>query len=102
MKSQTDALELSKTCAGGMTPRQSSTHDVQNDAAIDAMTVTGFLAKERRRVILRLDHDEPIVPPQPPAAGVPLDATADVGRQKRRCISHADFGFFEETQAADA
>src|SRR6185503_10037020 len=78
-----------------------SAHDVENDAAVDAVSVPRFLSEERRRIILGLHRDEAIVAAQTPAAGVPLHTPTDVRREKRGRVVDADLGAFEQAQAAE-
>ena len=63
------------------------THDIEDDSAIDAVTVAGLLSPERRRIILGLHRDEAVVATQTPAAAVPLHAATDVAGEERFGVS---------------
>src|SRR5689334_17272663 len=55
---------------------------VEDQPAIEAMTVAVFLPEERGRVSLPVHTEKAIVRAQAPAAGVPLQAAADVAGQE--------------------
>src|SRR6188768_2522745 len=78
------------------------THDIEDDSAIDTVTVAGLLSPERWRIILGLHRDKAVVTTQTPAAAVPLHAATDVASEEGFGISDAEAGALEEAQAAHA
>src|SRR5262245_4882451 len=79
-----------------------STHDIEDDSAVDAVAVPGLLSPERRRIVLGLHRDEAVVAAQTPAAAVPLHAATDVAGEERLGVSDTEAGALEETQATNA
>src|SRR5215510_1277406 len=79
-----------------------SATDVQRDGPVDAVAVPRLLSKERRRVVLRLHGDEPIVAAESPPAAVPLHAAADVAGEERLRVVDPELRLLEHRQSADA
>src|ERR1051325_12134085 len=80
---------------------ESTSADVQQHAAVDAVAVARLLAEERRRVVLRLDRREPVITTQSPAPRVPVHAAADVAREEGVRADDAERRLLEETQSTD-
>src|SRR5688572_30035373 len=66
------------------------------------MPVPRVRSPERRSVVLALDCDEAIVATESPAAGVPLQAAADIAGEECLGVVDAQAGALEERLAADA
>src|SRR6185436_3902410 len=81
-----------------------SATDLDEDGAVDAVSVARFLPEERRCVILRLHCEEPIVSANPPAVvrGKPLQSTPRVAGQKRRRVVDAECRAIGDRESADA
>src|ERR1041385_6802673 len=72
-----------RTIRLAMNVTSSTSLDVQQHAAVEAMAVAGLLSEERRPVILRLHRDVAIVTTHPPSMRVPAHAAADVAGEER-------------------
>ena len=77
-------------------------HEIEDDSGVDAVTVSRDLPKEFRGIVLRLHANEPVVSAKTPAARVPLEAAADVARQKRLRLVDPEAGGLEKREPADA
>src|SRR5439155_1908998 len=78
-----------------------SASEVQEQGAVDAVAEPVLAAEKFRRVVLGADADEAVVAAQPPAAGVPLHAGADVAGEGRCCIGDPETRLFEHAEPAD-
>src|SRR4029453_10811903 len=79
-----------------------STADVDEHRPVDPVAVSVLLAEEGRSIILGLHPDEPVVAPQAPASGVPLDSAADVAGEERFGAVDVEIGVLEHAETADA
>src|SRR5262245_9419830 len=82
----------------------SSPARVDQQSAVDAVAVPRLLSEESRRLVVRSNDVEPVVAAHAPARRVvePLDAAADVARQKCGLVADAERGFIEQRHPADA
>src|SRR6185503_4548278 len=85
-------------------PRRGATlpADVQQDTAVNPMTVPRLLSEKCRSFIPRLQRDKSVVTPQSPPSGVPAHAAADVAREERLRVVDAKRLLLEKTQPTDA
>src|SRR5262245_57935722 len=82
--------------------RSRSTRDVENDSAVHAMAIARVRSPERRRIVLALHGDEPVIAAKTPAPAVPLDAATDVPGEERVRVVDAEHCALEQRLAADA
>src|SRR5262249_35120993 len=75
-------------------------NDVDDEAAVHTVAVARVAAEERWRVILVAHRRESVIAAQSPPAvrRIPLDAAADVARQKRPGVVDAERGSLEHRE----